>query len=270
MADTGGAVDGQHTRQGVHGFVRHVEGRPVPRATVTLISLDGRQLDRSVTHTDGSYALDAPGPGSYVLITAADGHQPQASTVVVGEEPLGYDISLDGSGGLAGVVRAEAGGRPVDEALVVVTDAHGEVLATGTTGEQGEFAFDELVEGSFTVAVTAAGFQPAALLVEAGGQGVTRAEIALRSGARVQGTVRAGAPDGERGPLADARVTLVDAAGKVVAVATTGEDGGYTFTDLDSGDYTVIASGYPPVAGALTITGSGVDGHDVELAHPVE
>ncbi|MYW29268.1 carboxypeptidase regulatory-like domain-containing protein, partial [Streptomyces sp. SID2119] len=73
-----------------------------------------------------------------------------------------------------------------------------------------------------------------------------------------------------RGPLADARVTLIDAAGNVVATATTGEDGAYAFTDLDAGEYSVIATGYPPVAGALTVTGTGVDGHDIELAHPGE
>jgi hypothetical protein len=65
-------------------------------------------------------------------------------------------------------------------------------------------------------------------------------------------------------------VTLVDAAGNVVASATTGEDGMYAFTDLDAGEYTVVATGYPPVAGQLTVTGRGVDGHDIELAHPGE
>lgn len=28
-----------------------------------------------------------------------------------------------------------------------------------------------------------------------------------------------------------------------------------------------MATGYPPVAGALTVAGSGVDGHDIELTH---
>ncbi|MFH8368074.1 MFS transporter [Streptomyces sp. NPDC018031] len=256
------------TRQGVHGFVRNADGAAVPRAAVTLISLAGRQLGRAVAHGDGSYALDAPGPGSYVLIAAADGHQPQASTVVVGDEPLDQDIALAGTSGLAGVVRAEDGERPVGAAMVVVTDVRGEVLSAQQTGERGDFAFDELVAGTFTVAVNAPGFRPAALPVEVGGQGITHVEITLRAGARVGGTVRAGGPDGERRPLPDARVTLVDAAGNVVATTTTGEDGAYAFADLDAGEYTLIASGYPPVADALTVTGSGVDGHDVDLAHP--
>ncbi|MEU3034002.1 MFS transporter [Streptomyces griseoaurantiacus] len=249
----------------VSGHVRGTENAPVPQAAVTLISLGGRQLDRSVAGADGAYAVDAPGAGSYVLIAAADGFQPQASTVVVGEEPVAYDILLSGTSGLTGVVRAAGGTLPVKDAMVIVTDVRGDLLATGSTGEQGDFAFTELVPGAVTVAVNAAGFRPRALPVEVGGTGVTRIEVELEAGAQLRGVVRA-----PHGPLADARVTLVDAAGNVVGTATTGTDGAYAFADLDGGEYTVIATGYPPVATSLTVAGPGVDGHDIELAHPGE
>ncbi|MEU7254539.1 MFS transporter [Streptomyces rimosus] len=251
----------------IHGSVRNAEGHPVANSAVTLISLSGRQLGRSVVQANGSYVLNAPGAGSYVLIAAADGHQPQASTVVVGEQALAYDILLSGTSGLGGQVRSAVTGEPVADAMVVVTDVRGEVLATGKTAPEGYFSFDELAPGTYTIAVNAADFRPTALPVEVGGQGTTRIEVELLSGARVQGVVRAGA---ERRPLPDARVTLVDAAGNVVATSTTGEDGAYAFTDLDAGDYTVIASGYPPVANGLTVDARGVDGYDVELAHPGE
>ncbi|WP_329546712.1 MFS transporter [Streptomyces sp. NBC_01356] len=249
----------------VRGHVRGAESAPVPQAAVTLISLAGRQLGRSVAQADGSYAVDAPGVGSYVLIASADGFQPQASTVLVNDEPVTYDILLSGTSGLSGVVRASESGTPVKDAMVIVTDVRGDVLATGTTGEQGEFTFAELIPGFVTVAVNAAGHRPVALPVEVGGAGVTRVEVELASGALVQGVVRA-----PGGPLGDARVTLVDAAGNVVGTARTGTDGAYAFTDLDSGEYTVIATGYPPVATALTVNGRGVDAHDIELAHPGE
>ncbi|OKJ70690.1 transporter [Streptomyces sp. TSRI0107] len=257
-ADTTGGIP-------VRGHVRGAESAPVPQAAVTLISLSGRQLGRSVTQADGSYALDAPGAGSYVLIASADGFQPQASTIVVNDEPLSYDILLSGTSGLSGVVRAADGGLPVKDAMVVVTDVRGDLLAGAATGEQGEFGFAELVPGPVTIAVNAAGYRPRALPVEVGGTGVTRVEIDLDAGARVQGVVHA-----PHGPLADARVTLVDAAGNVVGSATTGTDGAYAFTDLDGGEYTVIATGYPPVATALTVAGAGVDDHDIRLAHPGE
>lgn len=249
----------------IRGHVRGAENAPVPRAAVTLISRGGRQLGRSVAGADGAYAVDAPGAGSYVLLAAADGFQPQASTVVVHGEPVSYDVLLSGTSGLSGVVRTAQSALPVEDAMVVVTDARGEVLATGNTDEQGEFGFTELVPGAVTVAVNAAGYRPRALPVEMGGTGVTRIEVDLEAGARLQGVVRT-----PGGALPDARVTLVDAAGNVVGTATTGEDGGYAFTALDGGEYTVIATGYPPVATALTVTGAGVDDHDIALAHPGE
>ncbi|MHC5902747.1 MFS transporter [Streptomyces sp. S6] len=249
----------------VHGHVRGAENTPVPHAAVTLISLTGRQLGRAVAQSDGSYGVEAPGAGSYVLIASADGFQPQAATIVVNGEPVAYDILLSGTSGLAGVVRAATSGDGVKDAMVVVTDVRGELLATGTTGEQGAFSFGELVPGTVTVAVNADGFRPRALPVEIGGTGVTRVEVVLDAGVHLQGVVRA-----PHGPLADARVTLVDAAGNVVGTSTTGTDGAYAFSDLDSGEYTVIATGYPPVAAGLTVAGRGVDGHDIELGHPGE
>jgi DHA2 family multidrug resistance protein-like MFS transporter len=247
----------------IHGSVRDGTGT-VGAATLTLISLQGTQLGRAHAGPDGGYALTAPAGGSYVLIAAADGRQPQAATIVVGEAPLSYDVVLSGASGLTGVVRDAADGKPVAKAMVVVADVRGEVLLTATTGESGAFTFNQLVAGAFTVAVSAAAYRPVALPVELGDH-VTRLEVDLRRGAVLQGTVRAGAG---RRPLPDARVTLVDAAGNVACTAITGDDGSYAFTDLDSGEYTLTASGYAPVATSLSLDGPGRSGCDVELGHP--
>ncbi|KOU58527.1 transporter [Streptomyces sp. MMG1533] len=247
----------------VSGHVLGAERVPVAAAAVTLISLGGRQLGRSVSRSDGSYGVDAPGAGSYVLIASADGYQPQASTIVVaGDAPVPYDILLSGTSGLAGVVLSADSGAPVAEAVVIVTDVRGDVLATGRTDALGEFTITDLVPGTVTLAVNSPKHRPLALPVEIGGTGITRIEVELRPGAQVRGTVR-----GAGAPLSDALVTLVDAAGNVVATATTGHDGAYAFSDLDSGAYTVIATGYAPRAASVTVSGGGVDDHDIELVH---
>ncbi|MFC8672138.1 collagen binding domain-containing protein [Streptomyces griseorubiginosus] len=248
----------------VVGRVRGTEEAPVARAAVTLISLGGRQLSRGMSRPDGSYLLDTPGVGSYVLIASADGYRPQVSTVAVGGAPLSYDILLSGTSGLLGTVRSADTKEPVGGALVVAADVRGEVIDTGVSAADGTFGFTALVPGQVTLAVTAAGYRPLALPVEVVTHGVTRTEVELASGSRLQGVVTAAGR-----PLNDARVTLVDAAGNVVATATTGEDGAYGFTDLDGGEYTVMATGYPPRADHLTL-GSGADGHDIELSHPGE
>ncbi|GAB2959407.1 MFS transporter [Streptomyces pseudoechinosporeus] len=249
----------------VRGHVRGAESAPVSGAAVTLISLEGRQLGRSVAQGDGSYGVHAPGAGSYVLIASADGYQPQASTVVVADAPVTYDVLLSGTSGLAGVVRSADSGVRVAGAVVIVTDVRGDVLATGETDAMGEFTVSDLVPGTVTLAVNSAKHRPLALPVEIGVTGATRVEVELHPGAHVRGTVLGGGV-----PLSEARVTLMDAAGNVVATTTTGVDGAYAFSDLDSGEYTVMATGYPPKATGVTVSGGGVDGHDIELAHPGE
>ncbi|MEV0406756.1 MMPL family transporter [Actinoallomurus sp. NPDC050550] len=251
----------------IGGQVRGSEGAGVGGATLTLVSLTGHQLGRAVARTDGRYSLDAPGSGSYILITVADGHQPQASTVVISDsaEPVPYDVLLAGTSGLAGTVTDASRHLPVEGAMVAVTDVLGEVVARAESDRRGTFLITDLPAGDVTVAVNAAGHRPTALPVVISGAGMTRLEVVLRSGVQLQGIVRAGA---EQNPLPDARVTLVDAAGNVIATATTGSDGAYTFTDLDAGDYLLIAGGYPPIATALTVDGKGTDGFDLELSHP--
>jgi EmrB/QacA subfamily drug resistance transporter len=265
IASAGGFGGPDGTR--VRGRVCGADGGSVTGAALTLIDLSGRQVDRAVTGPDGTYALHAPAVAPYMLITAADGHQPRAATVVLGDEPLRHDVTLSGTASLAGVVRAAATGWPVAGAMVVVTDAHGEVIASAETGDLGGFVFDDLVAGTCVVAVSAPGHRPAALPVQVGANGTTHCEVELPAGARLHGTVRAGTDDLL---LADARVTLVDAAGNVVATATTGPDGAYAFEDLDPGPYTVIASGYPPVAMAVAAGETDSEAFGLTLRHPEE
>jgi EmrB/QacA subfamily drug resistance transporter len=248
----------------IRGLIRNGDGNPVSSAVVTLIDLGGRQVGRAATNGDGRYRLGAPGSGTYVLIGSAGAHQPQAATVVVGEQPLDYDLVLSGNAGLAGTVRDAASGAPLAGALVVATDVRGEVVASGATGADGGYDFTELVPGSYILAVSGAGHRPTALPVEVASGTPSRQDVTLEPGARLSGTVRA---SGSGKPLADARVTLLDAAGNVVAATVTGEDGGYAFSDLDSGEYTVIASGYAPVATPLKVAGTGEEAFDVALGH---
>lgn len=204
-----------------------------------------------------------PRSGTYVLIASAGEHDPQVATLVVGDHPLEFDLVLAGSGKLTGTVR-DTEGKPVDQAMVIVTDVRGEVVTTGLTGEDGVYGFSGVVAGTYTIAVSAGAYRPVAVPVEVG-TGQTTQDVELSAGVRVRGTIRAGS----RGDLlADARVTLLDGAGNVVGTATTGEDGEYAFADLTGGQYTIIATGYPPVASSLTLTGRGDDGHDLWLGHP--
>ncbi|MFD3994569.1 MFS transporter [Streptomyces sp. NPDC058583] len=251
-----------HSGLPVCGTVQHHDGSRVPRAALTLIDVQGRQVGRGASGEDGRYALSVPGNGAYVLIAAAGGHQPQAVSVTVGDRPVELDVVLGGAGRLAGSV-VTADGTPVRDAAVTLTDVRGEVVASTRSGREGGYVISELVAGEYTLAASAPAFRPAALPVSVQASRETRQDIELAGGAVLRGTVRAG---GGR-PVEDARVTLLDAAGNVVDTLTTGADGTFRFVDLSSGEYTVIAAGYPPVATVLQMAGGGRTERDLQLGH---
>ncbi|AJF68102.1 MFS transporter [Streptomyces vietnamensis] len=251
-----------HSGVPVCGTVQHHDGSRVPRAALTLIDVQGRQIGRGASGEDGRYALSVPGGGAYVLIAAAGGHQPQAVSVTVGDRPVELDVVLGGAGRLAGSV-VTADGTPVRDAAVTLTDVRGEVVASTRSGREGGYVIGELVAGEYTLAASAPAFRPAALPVSVQSSRETRQDIELAGGAVLRGTVRAG---GGR-PVEEARVTLLDAAGNVVDTLTTGADGTFRFIDLSSGEYTVIAAGYPPVATVLQVAGGGRTERDLQLGH---
>ncbi|MFE3138181.1 carboxypeptidase regulatory-like domain-containing protein [Streptomyces scopuliridis] len=79
----------------VHGYVRTSEGEPVSAAVVTLVTSDGRQLDRVESLADGSYLLSAPATGSYLLAASTEGRDARPQAIVIGEAPLVHDLVLE-------------------------------------------------------------------------------------------------------------------------------------------------------------------------------
>lgn len=247
------------------GTVRDAAGAGLAGAVLTLISPTGRQLARAVAGADGHYRVPVPGPGAHVLITTADGHHPHATNLVLADRPTEHDILLSGAGSMTGKVVGADDGLPLAHAVVTVTDSRGDVLATGVTDDSGSYVFGDIAEGEITISVTAEGFRPTAVAAQAAKSATVQPDIALRPGVRLQGQIRTKT---ELRPLSDARVTLLDAAGNVVGTSTTGSDGAYAFGDLDSGEYSLVASGYPASTRTVSVNGRAVEALDLDLAHP--
>jgi EmrB/QacA subfamily drug resistance transporter len=252
---------------GVAGTIRRGDGAPIPEAALTLIDPRGQQVARTVTDGTGRYHVRVPQNGSYVLIASAGAHQPQASMVAVNGSQVELDMVLSGTTRMVGTVSVAGTGAPVPGAAVTLTDVRGEVVAANVTGGDGGYVLDELVAGGYTLVASGASYHPVAVAVTVPDIGEVRQDVELIGGARLSGTVSAGA---EARPVPDARVTLVDAEGAVISATTSGPDGGYAFDDLPAGQYTVIASGYPPVATALRVGTGEESRHDVTLGYPDE
>ncbi|WP_157125518.1 MFS transporter [Nocardia salmonicida] len=249
----GGAVD---------GHVRREDGHPLPGAVLTLIDQRGRQVARASSAADGGFAISAPESGAHVLIVSAMGHQPTAVNVSVGQRTQPMDLTLVGSGELSGVVRTAVQGSPLPGATVTVTDMRGEVVGAAVTGGDGAYLCHGVVSGVYTLVAAAEHMRPSAITLTVPDTGVLSHDIELTAMAVLAGSARA---DGDRA-VPDVLVTVLDAAGEVTAITRTDENGRYVVTDLVEGQYTVVARGYPPVTGQVTVTG-GEAAYDVRLGH---
>jgi EmrB/QacA subfamily drug resistance transporter len=248
--------------QPISGHIRRQDGSSVLGAALTLIDQRGRQVARATAGGDGGYTINAPGAGTYVLIVSAGGHQPQASSVVVGHGPARLDLTLVGSGELSGVVRVAGRGTPFGGATVTLTDSRGEVTGASITNAEGVYTFHGVGAGTYTLVASAERMRPVAEMLTVPDSGVLRHDLELSSAVVLAGTART---DGDR-VVPDARITVLDTEGNVAAVARTDAEGKYVVSDLPEGDYTVVASGYPPATSQVNLLG-GEATHDVRLGY---
>lgn len=246
--------------RGVYGLVRDSQGSPLPGAQLTLTDSAGRQIRRAQSDADGQYRLDTEQPGNYLMIASAERYQPAANRVTVDDAQQRHDVRMVGAGGVTGVVRA--GREPVAEATVTLKDVHGEVQSSCMTGAYGRYQFADLISGSYVLTASAPDHQPVTLDVTVEEGEFNTVDIEFDSATRLSGVVTSKA-----GPVPHARVTLLDSTGSVLSSVDTDEHGTYTFDEVPFGDYTMIATGYPPVASTLRLTDRQAH-QDVQLGFP--
>jgi EmrB/QacA subfamily drug resistance transporter len=163
----------------IHGRVLDGVGAPVAHAVISVLDPADRQLARTTTHADGSYAVLLSERGNLALIGSAPGHQPQIETLIVDRASISHDlVLLAGPGGLVGTVR-DADGNAAVGARVVITDMWGEVTASTTATVDGGFQIDDLVPDSYTVTVTTPHHHPASQTMTVNGKSHNHVDLIL-------------------------------------------------------------------------------------------
>jgi hypothetical protein len=244
----------------VFGTVRRTEGPPVSGAVVTLADMAGRKIGSAYTGADGEYRLGVTYGGTYLVIASAQGHEPIASLVAVGDETVRHDMTIAGVGGLTGTVRIAGSGTAVADATITVTDVQGEVVGTARTGVEGGFSFISLPEGMYTLVVSASSHQPAAAAVTIRQGAQARQDLELAARGELRGEVWT-----DDRPYEGARVTLMNGDGKIVATTMSDANGLFAFADLALGTYTLVAAGHGPAAVPVQIKDGRAADVDVTL-----
>ncbi|WP_416465845.1 BapA/Bap/LapF family large adhesin [Pseudomonas sp. LFS044] len=216
----------------VNGQGTTLTGRAEPGSTVQVRGADGAVLGTAVAGADGQFSITlqpAQTDGQALQVTAQDaaGNTSTAGNVTApdigGGDSTPPDAPTDLVIGLAG---AQLSGRGEAGATVQVRDADGNVLATGTVGQDGSFqiTLDPAVKDGSTVQVVltdAAGnvSQPGSVTspdLQAPDQPT---DLALADGTTLTGR-------GEPGTTVQVR----DANGSVIGTGQVGSDGSFNLT----------------------------------------
>ncbi len=224
--------------------------RSIPGATVALNGTWGT----TTTNSGGSYTLGPVMNGTYTLFVNASGYSSYAGPVVVhgttwdnvalkAVPPSTYTIS--------GYVTDYSTGAPLSGAVVNLT-YYGSAVGTTTSNAQGQYSLTGVLNATYALSATLAGFNPASLTVTVQGANVVQ-NISLSTlppkAYYITGTVTDATTHAAiKGAVVTLNATLLS--------NTTNTNGVYLLSPVYAGIYTVAcsASGYSTQTTAVTIS----------------
>jgi hypothetical protein len=206
-------------------------------------------------------------------------------------DPALYGSMNSGGAGLEGARSNRAAGVPVHgriigpegdgvaRAALTLIDGKGRQVARGTADGHGAYRIYTPSAGSYTLIVSAESHTPAASAVTVRqpgtsvGAGILLDVLLVQNGS-LTGAVTSAENSGSDGvPVVGALLTLLDARGVVAGIRQSGADGGYAFSGIRSGEYTltVTADEYQPSARTVTVPDGAAARAEIELTrltHP--
>jgi hypothetical protein len=143
----------------ISGTVEDENGDPIENADVELVDSNDQIADTTTSDSSGDYTFADVDPGTYTVRASMTGYvdDERSVTLAGGEDKTGQDLELK-FGSIEGVV-VDENGDPVPDATVEVIDENGDVVGTDTTNSQGVFEVDDLLLGTYTVRISADGFE---------------------------------------------------------------------------------------------------------------
>lgn len=223
---------------------------------------------------EGDYVITGLSTGAYLIMAGADGYFPQFfshayniwEAVIVEVAPqemtAGIDFFLEplvnGEGSLTGEVVAEDTGDPLAGVQLYAFNATNPFISVWTeSNDDGSYAFNNLRSGTYYVQAHADGyftqyydgvsiFDQATPVTIADGEETSDINFAMNRGGTISGTI----VDAQGDPIYGANIQAYTQGGRGqdyeywYGWASSDQDGNYTISGLNSGDYIVSASYY--------------------------
>jgi hypothetical protein len=242
--------------------------------------------------TPGKYKLKLePQEGNYVSQYYSGKNTLEAATLITvsAGETKTANAKLSAGGSIEGTVSAASGGARLENVRVLASDSDGALAASTTTGEDGTYTLNGLAAGSYTVQFepqddpylsqyyqNASSLEGATQVSVTPGASKSGVNASLSPSASLSGAVTG--PSGEA--IGGVEVSVLSSDG-LLRTTTSAANGGYGFTGLPAGQYTVhfeppennvigeYYNGLPNAEGATPVVlegGQSKEGVSVSLA----
>lgn len=229
----------------VVGFVTNLQdGSIITGAEIKLFTRSQIQLATILTDNSGSFEYNQLLIGDYLIIASSIGFATNQSgfTIVPGATTKLSFALQPLPGAVTGNVRHALTGAPILNAIIVLRPFNNFAapLTLTATDSSGNYLFQDLLQGNYTMNVTLFGFQLEQSSFSVSRGGSTRVDFALRpTGAGVTGIVT-DSDSGNRIP--DVLVVGIDDNGVIIGQGVTDSTGLYALGTGTEGPVTVVAS----------------------------
>ena len=235
---------------------------------------------RAVVDATGAFRIARVPPGDYdvwvVPATSATGlmlperldnpfarpeHDP-LQKVAVGAEPVSLKLVVETRPGIAGTVRDEENDAVLGARVFAVAEREGKIVSPrgrpSVADEEGQFAFDDLLPGKYTVTA----YRPGGGVARRTGveAGTTAAELVFPRLGRISGNVRDA--DGESVPVFNV-FAIAEGSKHTRFIPMGSQDGSFTIGGLEAGRYTIAIE--TPTAKAVLEVELGAGDHETGL-----
>ena len=201
----------------------------------------GAPAATSVTDADGAFSISSLTDGTYTVRASLPGYQTAVRGITVHAPATAasdFYLIFD-AGSLGGIITDASTHSPIGGAVVQVL-MEGTVLASSTADANGQYLCSDLAVGTYTVSITAGGYQSANRGATIQNDQTTTLDASLLSGGgAISGFVTATGPPTVSIP--GASITILQA-GAIFQQATADLLGYYFIPGLPHGAYTVRAS----------------------------
>ncbi|WP_051314637.1 carboxypeptidase regulatory-like domain-containing protein [Alteribacter aurantiacus] len=254
----------------VIGTVRDSDGNPISGVEVVVRTSIGRVVIGTViTGINGNYVVSNVAPGSYsVTASATDFQSASLGAIVVSNQDSIVNFTLlENPGTIVGTIVNAQTGQPIVTSNVQlrINDVNGAVIATASTDTQGNFTFQGIAPGTYTVVASDISFQTNFATVTVGPGQTQTVNIALEPNPGfISGTIT---DSGTGQPISGAQINVVNEFNVFVTSVFTNSSGEYMVPGLAPGQYslTILATDYQSILRGAIVSSNGMTVVDAAL-----